>query len=87
MAKSLFCLVAVVSLLQCAGALRDYDYDQAALKTPTTDAILNDTPIYPLKFQSFYPQLSLILEQATRGPCLLSLQAYEGNMSARTEVS
>ncbi|KAF2676858.1 hypothetical protein K458DRAFT_321154 [Lentithecium fluviatile CBS 122367] len=85
MAKFLFCLVAVVSLLQCADALPDYDYDQAALTTPTTDAIFNATPIYPLKFQSFYPQLSVILEQATRGPCFLSLQAYEGNMSARTE--
>lgn len=87
MAKLLLCLFAVVSSLRCAGALPPYDYENFALKGNAVNASFDVLPEHPLKFQSFYPQLRGILHGASTGPCLVSLQAYEGNLTARREVS
>ena len=87
MAKLLLCSFAVISFLQCAGALPPYDYEEVALKGDRESAPFFDLPERPLKFQSFYPQLEEILHEASTGPCRLSLQAYEGNLTARSEVS
>jgi hypothetical protein len=87
MAKFLFYLSAFISLLQCAGAFVPFDYEGAALQGNSENASLFGVPDYPLKFQSFYPQLQEVLSEISTGPCFVSLQAYEGNLTARREVS
>jgi hypothetical protein len=87
MAKHLLGLFAIYSLLQCAGALPPFDYEGFALKGNTQNASFFALPEHPLKFRSFYPQLEETLLEASTGTCLVSLQAYEGNLTARREVS
>ena len=87
MARILLFSSAFVSLLKCAGAFPPFDYEGAALKGTRENVSLFDTPDRPLKFQSFYPQLQEVLYEISTGPCFVSLQAYEGNLTARKEVS
>lgn len=87
MATFLCYLTTFVSLLQCAGAFEPFDYEGAALKGTRENASLYGLPERPLKFQSFYPQLREVLLEVSTGPCFVSLQAYEGNLTARKEVS
>lgn len=87
MAILLLYLSAFVSFLQCAGAFPPFDYEGAALKGTRENVSLFDPLEHPLKFQSFYPQLQEVLHEISTGPCVLSLQAYEGNLTARREVS
>ena len=86
MAPILLQLSAFVSILQCAGAFSPFDYEGAALKGTRENVSLFDLPEYPLKFQSFYPQLQEVLQELSTGPCVVSMQAYEGNLTARREV-
>ncbi|KAF2820616.1 hypothetical protein CC86DRAFT_411912 [Ophiobolus disseminans] len=67
-------------------AFPPFDYEGAALKGTRENASLSALPDLPLKFQSFYPQLRHVLLDISRGPCLVSLQAYEGNLTARREA-
>jgi hypothetical protein len=80
-------LSAFASLSQCTGAFPPFDYEGAALKGTRENASFYDLPEHPLKFQSFYPQLQEVLYEISTGPCFVSLQAYEGNLTARREVS
>lgn len=86
MAKPFLCFFAVVSFIQCASALPPYEYADFATKDQSNTNFFW-VPDRPLKFQSFYPQWDEVLREASTGPCLLSLQAYEGNLTARSEVS
>ncbi|KAF1952895.1 hypothetical protein CC80DRAFT_571289 [Byssothecium circinans] len=87
MAEFVLYLSAFVPLLQCAGAFPPFDYEGAALKGTRENASLFDHPEHPLKFQSFYPQLQEVLYEVSTGPCSVSLQAYEGNLTARRELT
>lgn len=87
MATFVLFVSAFVSLLPCAGAFAPFDYEGAALKGNRENVSLYGLPERPLKFQSFYPQLREVLHEVSTGPCLVSLQAYEGNLTARKEVS
>ncbi|KAF1966708.1 hypothetical protein BU23DRAFT_485887 [Bimuria novae-zelandiae CBS 107.79] len=87
MSKLFCCFFATVLFLQCAGAFSPFDFSGAALKGTRENASFTALPVRPLKFQTFYPQLHDVLAEVSAGPCLVSLQAYEGNLTARKELT
>jgi hypothetical protein len=87
MDKFLSTLYAVVFFVQCAGAFSPFDFEGAALKGTRENASFFGLPDRPLKFQSFYPQLNEVLQEVSNTTCFVSLQAYQGNLTARQEVS
>ena len=86
MARVSLYLHAILYFFQCTGAFSLFDYEGAALKGNTLNASLLELPERPLKFNKFYPQLDEVLQEISTGVCLVSLQAYQGNITARREV-